>query len=89
MEKFTISIEIGEYKKINLKMEPSKDVMVIAKALSVQFHDCNVSVEMFARCRRRYLNGEITMTNPNLSKFYAEVNDEDKWSWSCFGGVTD
>ena len=88
MEKFTINVEISNYKTLSMVMEPGKGVMSVAKALSLQFK-CQVAVCMFARNRRVYNNGEVISSNPDVDQFFDNITSQEKHSWLCFGQVTD
>jgi len=87
MEKFKISIEVSTWKSIDMFMEPGKEVMEVAEKLSGIYPDQYVTVSIYARIRRSYLNGEIHNTEPSLTKFYTNVEPQMEWDWSCCGQV--
>ena len=84
MQKFNIEIKTGDFKTINLQMEPSHNVPDVAKRLSVAY-DTTVTVEMFARYRWTFEKGKMTSDNPDLNKFYQTVDSQAAWYWSCLG----
>jgi len=90
MNKFDIEIRIPDsIMTINMSMSPGEHVMDVAEKLSIAYPDHHIDVTMFARIRRIYLNGKVTISNPNLSKFYALESDRDRdqWDWTCYGRV--
>ena len=91
LNKFDIEINIpNSMRSIVVSMSPGEYVMEIAEKLSIAYPDHLVNVTMFTRVRRSYMNGKVTISNPNLSKFYAleSERDRDQWDWTCFGRVT-
>ena len=74
---------------IMMLMEPGKDVMEVAEKLSLAYPEQKVTVEMFARVRRTYLNGQVISSRPDLAVFYTDLTPQDHWDWSCLGSVKD
>ena len=91
MNKFNVEIhhENAFAPTILMMMEPGPKVMEIAEKLSLAYPGQDVTVAMFARNRRRYKDGQVITSEPDLSKFYKEVSDQDAWEWVCLGAVTD
>ena len=92
MENFIITINseiVNQFKEINIIMAPGLDVMDVAEKLSIVYPNHNVAVSMHARNRRVYVNGKCLSSNPDLSKFYDNVDDTMAWDWSCYGKVRD
>jgi hypothetical protein len=89
MQKFTIEVSITTTKSVILFMEPSKEVMNVAKILSAAYLGSIVSVRMFARARRVYKNNRMTDSRPDLESFYSNTTKEDKHAWACLGQVKD
>jgi hypothetical protein len=90
MEKFTIIINsdvVNEFKEIHIEMEPRRDVMDVAEKLSQVYVNHTVSVQMYTRVRRSYGNGKVLSSNPDLSKFYQDVDAQMAWDWTCCGQV--
>jgi hypothetical protein len=85
MEKVNITIETGSVTTTDLYMEPSHKVMEVAQKLSIAYPGCTVNVQLFVRIRRSYKDGEIVSSRPDLTEFYTDVSEEDKWTWSMFG----
>lgn len=85
----TINIQKSVYKTISMKMDPGEEVMEVAQALSVQFENCLVTVDLFARTRRSYINGEIAGNVPDLTTFYTNPSSDDVWEWTMLGQVKD
>jgi hypothetical protein len=74
---------------IAVVMEPSADVMDIARRLSLSYKGRRITVSMFARYRRVYMDGRVVSSSPDLSEFYLEPSKQDAWAWSCYGKVQD
>ena len=92
MTKFNIEIHHANNvfePSILIQMEPKATVMEVAQKLSTVYPGQTVTVGMFARTRRTYKDGECISSNPELEKFYSNVDPQDAWDWSCFGKVTD
>ena len=70
---------------ILLQIEPSHRVMDVARRLSLAYPGQRVTVEMFARNRRVYVDGEIESSTPDLHHFYESVEGQDQWDWTCCG----
>ena len=84
MNKFLIE---AEDRHVCVTAEPNEKAMEVAQVLSR--HYGVVTVSMFARIRRRYENGKISLSNPDLNKFYSNATDQECWEWSCLGQVRD
>jgi hypothetical protein len=84
MNKFMIE---AVAQRIHVMAEPGEKAMEVAQVLSAHYGE--VTVTMFARVRRRYENGKLVSSNPDLNKFYANPTPQECWEWSCLGQVKD
>ena len=84
MNKFSISIYVGDVREILFSIEPGYEVPDLAARLSVAY-GCRVSVSMFARNRWVFEDGVAIVDSPDLTKFYIELDPQDEWDWSCYG----
>ncbi len=83
MDKFTIHV-MGRVSPTTVYMEPGPRVIDIARALSSSF-SARVTVEMYARVRYVFENGLMVDSNQDLTEFFEEASDQEKWNWSGLG----